>query len=58
MTDAAAAPASSTEDADTAPDTEPTPPPPTPLNEPADGTPDVVESERRLTEAAAAIARG
>jgi ribonuclease D len=33
-------------------------PPPTPLNEPADGTPDVVETERGLTEAALAIAAG
>ncbi|WP_353950241.1 HRDC domain-containing protein [Knoellia sp. S7-12] len=58
MTDAPSAPPTSTEDAEPAPDAEPTLPPPTPLNEPADGTPDVVESERGLSEAAAAIAAG
>jgi len=61
MTDAPSESNDSQEDAAAAvlaPDAEPTLPPPTPLNEPADGTPDVVESERRLSEAAAAIAAG
>ncbi|KRE41597.1 HRDC domain-containing protein [Knoellia sp. Soil729] len=49
---------SATEDAAPAAVEEPTLPPPTPLNEPADGTPDVVETERGLTEAAQAIAAG
>ena len=49
---------SATEDAAPTPPEEPTLPPATPLNEPADGTPDVVETERSLTEAAQAIASG
>ena len=59
MTDATSeATSTATEDADPTPHEEPSLPPPTPLTEPADGTPDVVESERGLTEAAAAIAAG
>ncbi|KGN38556.1 HRDC domain-containing protein [Knoellia subterranea] len=59
MTDSTTAPAEDVpvQEGAEAPDA-PALPPPTPLDEPAEGTPDVVDSERGLLEAAAAIAAG
>lgn len=47
-----------TERSDAEPEAAPDPPPPVPLDAPAEGTPDVVDTERGLTAAAEAIAAG